>query len=88
MKIPGNCGACEKNKLLLRKCEAGSGFSHGACNEPGSISAWLIDTLKNSEGKIMQIFEQILLFINNALGGAIHAGSSASSQLSSVMGIF
>ena len=35
-----------------------------------------------------QIFEQILVAINNVLGTFIHAGSSATSTLSSVLGFF
>lgn len=34
------------------------------------------------------IVEQIILFINEHLGAAIHAGSSASSQLSYTIGTF
>lgn len=36
----------------------------------------------------MTIQEQILIFINNILGAGIHAGSSASSMLSSTLGLF
>lgn len=35
-----------------------------------------------------QIFEQVLFFINSILGQGIHAGSSASSNLSHAIGLF
>lgn len=35
----------------------------------------------------MQIFEALILAINNILGPALHAGSSGSSQLSLALGL-
>ncbi len=36
----------------------------------------------------MNIFEQIIFFINTILGYSLHAGSSASSGLSHAIGLF